>query len=167
MANDTTRVVIHGARPYDGEYELDTERAFNSREWNWIKRIAGYMPATIADGFNGGDPDLYVALAVIAMARDGKIDRTEGVRVAEAVAEVPFDGVGIPIIFPDAVEDEAPLGLTGEREQSSPNGSPEKTSFSGPSSESGSGSHVPTHVRTGTSESGTSAPRPLPTLSAS
>jgi hypothetical protein len=166
MADETTKIVVKGAGRYDGEYELDTDRAFNAREWNWIKRIAGYMPNTISDGFNGGDPDLYVALTVVAMARDGRIDRTEGVRVAETLAELPFDGAGIQIIFPDT-EPDAPLALTGAPEQSSPNGSPEKTLSSGPGSESGTTNPAPTPSPTGTSGSDTSAPRPLPTLSAS
>lgn len=167
MADETTKVIVKGAGRYDGEYMLDTDRAFNAREWNWIKRIAGYMPATISDGFNGGDPDLYVALAVIAMERDGKIDRAEAVRVAEMIAEIPFDGAGIQMIFPETEEDDVPLALTGEPEPSSPTSSPEKTNSSGAGSESGSESPVPTHVRTGISGSATSAPRPLPTLSAS
>lgn len=160
MPEETTRIVVKGARPYDGEYPLDTDRAFNTREWNWIKRIAGYMPNTIKDGFDGGDPDLWVALAVIAMAREGRIDRTEGVRVAETLAEVPFDGAGIQIIFPTVEDDDSPLALTPEPGLSSPNGSPEKTSFSGDSSESGSGSQEPTPQSTGTSGSATSAQEP-------
>ena len=162
-----TRIVVKGAKPYDGEYPLDTDRAFNSREWNWIKRIAGYMPNTISDGFNGGDPDLYVALTVIAMCREGRIDRNDGLRVAEALAEVPFDGAGIQIIFPQGEEDDSPLELTPTPGLSSQNGSPEKTPSSGSSSGSSSENPAPTPSATGTSESGTSVPRRLPTLSAS
>ena len=40
---DTTRIVVKGVAPYDGEYELDTDRAFNAREWHWIKTLSGYM----------------------------------------------------------------------------------------------------------------------------
>lgn len=133
MQDQATRIVIQGVGGYDGEYELDTERAFNTREWNWIKRIAGYMPMTIGDGLAGGDPDLYVALAVIAMCRDGKIDRTEGVRVAEVLSEAPFDNTSIQMVFPDA-EDDAPLASTSEPEPQSVNGSLEKQTSSGPDS---------------------------------
>ena len=158
------RIVVKGARPYEGEYPLGTDRAFNAREWNWIKRIAGYMPETIEDGFNGDDPDLYVAFAVIALCREGRIDRTEGLRVAETLAELPFGE--IRVIYPQTVEDDAPLGLTGEPEQQSPKSSPEKTPSSGRSSEKTSENPAPTPSPTGTSESGTSAPRRLRTLSA-
>jgi hypothetical protein len=163
-----TVVVVKGSGRYDGEYHLDVEnRALNGREWNWIKRISGYMPNTIKEGFQGEDPDLYVALAVVAMAREYRIDRTEGIQVAEALSELPFDGTAITFIFPQSAEDDAPLGLTGEPEQQSPSGSPEKTPSSGSSSKSSSENPAPTPPSTGTSESGTSAPRRLPTLSAS
>ena len=105
--SDGTRMVVKGVRPFDGEYELDDDRTFNAREWNWIKRISGYMPLTVADGFAGGDPDLFVALAVIAMCRAGKIERTEGLRVAEALAEAPFDGTTIQLIGGEVEEDDA------------------------------------------------------------
>ena len=74
------KMVIKGVPPYDGEYELDEDRAFNAREWNWIKKVSGYMPLTIGEGFAGGDPVLFVALAVIAMARSGKVERADGLR---------------------------------------------------------------------------------------
>jgi hypothetical protein len=155
VAEDTTRIVIKGIRPYDGEYELDTERAFNAREWNWIKRVAGYMPNTIRDGLAGGDPDLYVALAVIAMCRAGKVERTEGLHAADVLSEAPFDG-SIQMIFPEE-EAESPLALTDEPERPSPSGSPESQSFSGLSSARLSGPSGKTLSSTGISESGTSA----------
>jgi len=134
VQDQATRIVIKGVGGYDGEYELDTERAFNTREWNWIKRIAGYMPNTIKEGLAGGDPDLYVAISVIAMCRAGKIERNEGIAVAEILAEAPFqlEGGAIQVIFPD--EDDSPLASTSEPEPQSVNGSLEKQTSSGPDS---------------------------------
>ena len=165
MPDESMKIVVKGTRAYEGEYPLGTDRAFNAREWNWIKRIAGYMPETIEDGFNGDDPDLYVAFAVIALCREGRIDRSEGLRVAETLAELPFGE--IRVIFPQATEDDAPLELTGEPERQSQKSSPEKTPSSGGSSGTSSETPAPTPSPTGTSELGMSAPRRLRTLSAS
>ena len=107
------RIIITGIPPYDGEYELDSERAFNSNEWRWIKQVSGYMPLTVAEGFDGGDPILFVALAVIAMRREERIGREDVLKVAEALAEAPFDGASITMVGDEVVEeDEVPLDLT-------------------------------------------------------
>lgn len=132
-----TKIVISGIKPWDGEYDLDSERAFNTREWRWIKQISGYLPLTIDDGFKGGDPDLFVALAVIAMNREGRISRDQGLDVAETLAEAPFDGASIMF---DATEevDELPPVLTSADDGSSPNETRSNTSISGESSRNGS-----------------------------
>lgn len=101
------QIKIQGIRPWDGEYELDVDRTFNTREWNWIKRVSGYMPLTVQDGFAGGDPALFVALAVIAMCRAGRITRDEGLRVADELAEAPFDGASIAMVGDEADEEAA------------------------------------------------------------
>ena len=107
------RIVITGIPPYDGDYELDSDRAFNAREWRWIKKVSGYMPLTVSEGFEGGDPDLFVALAIIAMAREGRVTKDEGLRVADVLAEAPFDGAAITMVGDEVVEDDAiPLDLT-------------------------------------------------------
>ena len=158
MADETAKVVLEGVPPYDGEYDLDTERAFNAREWHWIKKVAGYMPRTIREGFRGGDPDLWVALAVIALARAGKIDRSEGLAVADLLAEQPFemDGGAITLVFPDE-DDDSPLELTDEPELLSQTGSPDKPTSSGPNSTTSSAPSDKTPSSTGISESDTSA----------
>lgn len=104
------KFVISFGIEYDGEYEFD-DRAWNTREWRWIKQISGYMPATIGAGYEARDPDLYLSLAVIAMCRAGRIGRDEGVKAAEEIAEVPWDGAGISIIGEEA-EPDVPLALT-------------------------------------------------------
>lgn len=119
------RIIIQGFRGYDGDYELDTERAFNAREWRWIKKISGYLPLNVQEGFAGRDPDLFIALAVIALCRDRKIDREDGIQVADVMAEEPLqirDNVGAPekgmasiTLLGDKVEDDAlPPALTSE-----------------------------------------------------
>jgi len=155
---DTTKIVLKGVPPYDGEYELDLERAFNTREWRWIKAISGYMPNTIREGLVGGDPDMYVAISVIAMCRAGKIDRDDWRVAADVLAEAPFqlEGGAITIVFPE-VEDDSPLGLTSEPEQPSLTRPLENPSFSGDSLRTDSDPSDRTLSSTGTSESGTSA----------
>lgn len=109
------KIVISGIRPHDGEYELDVDRAFNTREWMWIKKVSGYLPMNVQEGFAGGDPSLFVALAVIAMCRSGKIERNEGLRVADELAEAPFDGAAITMVGDETVEEDAvPLDLTSQ-----------------------------------------------------
>lgn len=105
------RIVIDVPR-YKGEYDLDTDRAFNAREWQWIKKVSGYLPLTVDDGFAGGDPGLFVALAVIAMCREGKITRDDGLRVADELMESPFDGVAITLVGDPVEADDVPLDLT-------------------------------------------------------
>ena len=42
----------HGVPPYDGRYDFDLEgRELTTREWGWIKRLSGYLPLTIEEGF--------------------------------------------------------------------------------------------------------------------
>ena len=153
VTDEPTRIVVNGIKAYEGEYELATDRAFNAREWHWIKKIAGYMPNTVNEGLAGDDPDLYVALAVIAMCRAGRVDRADGLRVADVLSEAPFGS--IDMVFPEAPD--VPLELTGQPEQPSQNGSPSKTSSSGPSSPNTSDSSDRTPSSIGTSESDTSA----------
>ena len=47
-------LIITGVPPYDGRYEFDMERDFTTREWGWLKRLAGYLPLNIEEGFDGG-----------------------------------------------------------------------------------------------------------------
>ena len=82
-------IVISGVKPYDGRYELDLEGVpFTRREWGWIKRLAGYLPLTIEEGFAGGDPELFTAFAVIALHRAGVIRPAEAADVYERFADV-------------------------------------------------------------------------------
>lgn len=91
-------LVITGVPPYDGEYDLDlTGQVLSTLEWRWVKKISGYLPLTIAEGMEGGDPDVVVALAVIALRRAGKIQKEQALQVAEVLADPPFDGVTLQL----------------------------------------------------------------------
>jgi hypothetical protein len=84
-------VIVDGVRPYDGRYLFDIEgRELTTREWGWIKRLSGYLPLTLEEGFRGGDPELFAAFAVIALYRDGKIDAREATGVFERIVDAPF-----------------------------------------------------------------------------
>jgi len=93
------RVIVSGIPPFDGEFELDlSTRVFSTLEWRWIKKISGYLPLTIQEGLEGGDPDIFVVMAVIALYRAGKIQREQAYMTADLLAEPPFDGSAIQII---------------------------------------------------------------------
>lgn len=98
------RFVIKGVKPYDGEYPLD-DTEFTTREWSWIKRISGYLPMTAEDGFKGGDPELFVALAVVAMVRAGRVEKGDALSVADKLADSAF-GSSLTFVADDE-EDEA------------------------------------------------------------
>ena len=118
------KLVIQGLAPYNGEWELDKGRTFNAREWRWIKHMSGYMPLTMREGFAGGDPDLYLALACIAMCRNGKIDRDDGMRVWEELSERDTTNASITLMASEADEeaDEVPLDITPPPDEPSQTG---------------------------------------------
>ena len=82
-------VVIEGFKPYDGRYPLDNSIEFTNNEWRWIKRLAGYMPLTVEEGFDGGDSELFTVLALIALRRAGKIGTDDVTPLFERMGDVP------------------------------------------------------------------------------
>jgi hypothetical protein len=48
------------------------------------------MPATIDDGLDGGDPELFSVFAVIALRRAGRVDNSEVPEVFERFIDAPF-----------------------------------------------------------------------------
>lgn len=105
------QIVIAGVKPYDGRYDLDLGQELTTREWGWIKRLAGYLPSNLTDD-SFSDPELGCVLAVIAMRRAGRIQPAEVVGVFEKLADAPF-GSAISIEGePDAegVEEGPPPG---------------------------------------------------------
>lgn len=73
--------------PYAGEYDLDLDdEPLTMLEWRWIKKLSGYMPATIGDGVRGADPDVTLALGVIALHRAGKVAERDVMDAADRLA---------------------------------------------------------------------------------
>jgi len=83
-------MVIERVPPYDGRHPLDPDIEFSTREWGWIKRLTGYMPLTVDEAFQGGDPELYAVLAVIALHRAGKVDAAGVPGLWERFQDTPF-----------------------------------------------------------------------------
>ncbi len=70
-------------KPYVGRYPFNFLRELTIREWGWVKRNTGYLPLTVDDALEGGDPELVGILAVIAMVRAGRIGNAEVAEVYE------------------------------------------------------------------------------------
>lgn len=82
------KIVIAESRRYEGEYDFDVvDDPLTTLEWRWIKKISGYLPMTFEDGFVGRDPDLFLAFAVIALRRAGKVDKDEALLAAERMED--------------------------------------------------------------------------------
>ena len=64
------KIRIEGVPPWDGDYDFDP--SFKNRELNRIKNITGIRGGEIAEALAAGDTDLMVALAVLALERQGK-----------------------------------------------------------------------------------------------
>jgi hypothetical protein len=80
---------ITGARPYDGRYELDfAAQGFTMRETGWLKRFAGYIPATM-DENTYSDPEFVGVLAIIALWRNGRIEATDAPLIWERFQDLP------------------------------------------------------------------------------
>jgi hypothetical protein len=144
-------IKVEGVGRLDGTYDLgDNDRVFNGREWHWIKQISGYMPGTISEGFAGQDPDLFYALAVIAMCRSGKVRREDAVDAADEMKEAPYTASTITLIGDmDEEADELPPPSEGGNDASSLNGSPSSTDTRKPSDNSSGTSSMPESVRSG------------------
>lgn len=69
--NRADKIVLSNVPPYDGEYELDVTYLTN-RELHTIKNLCGLRAGELDDALQAGDSDVIVALAVIALERNGK-----------------------------------------------------------------------------------------------
>ena len=72
---------IKGVKPWDGEYELDEDRAFNAREWRWIKKVSGYVPLTLGEGFADATRTCSWRSPSSRCAGKGRLTGTTGLRV--------------------------------------------------------------------------------------
>ena len=98
------RIVIEGVHPYDGRWDFDlVGRELTTREWGWIKRLSGYLPLTIEEGFS--DPELITVFAAIALRRAGRIEPREVPEVFERLSDAPF-GSAITLETEEAEEDD-------------------------------------------------------------
>jgi hypothetical protein len=147
-----TSIVVHGVQPYDGRYELDLTQEFTTREWGWIKRLAGYLPAQM-DDVSFTDPEFICALAAIAMRRAGRIQTSE-----------------VPAVFGKLIDAPFTEAITAEADDDDQEAEPDPTASSS-SNGSTSGADSPTNSATsaappsptGIRDSGTSVSAP-PTL---
>lgn len=107
------KIILKGIVPFDGAYDIDfTEKPLTTNEWYWIRKFSGYMPLTLVDGLEGGDPTLMCAFALIALVRNGDVEPTErNLKGAfEAIASVPFDGEGLTVDFTEEENVSSPGG---------------------------------------------------------
>ncbi len=123
-------LVIEGIRPWDGRYEFEIEEQEpTTREWSLIKRFSGYLPLTIQQGLEGGDPELFCAFALVALRRAGKIEPADVQQVYDRLADAPF-GATIRLEGDQAepAEDDAGPPATSSNGSSSISGDDSKTS---------------------------------------
>jgi hypothetical protein len=110
-------VVVSGVPPYDGRYPFDLENSgFTTQEWGWIKRLAGYLPLTIDEGWAGGDAELFTVFALIALVRAGKAADSEAADVFGKLQRAPFDTT--IRLESDRVEEEGDAGPPPESSNS-------------------------------------------------
>lgn len=65
------KIVVDGIPAFNGEYPIDLE-AFTMRELQIIKRMSGVRAGELSEAFAAGDSDLILAIAVIAVRRNGR-----------------------------------------------------------------------------------------------
>jgi hypothetical protein len=150
-------IVVEGVKPWDGRYEFDLERQpLTTREWGWIKRLAGYLPITIDEGFDGGDPELFTCFAVIALRRAGQIENRDVAATYERIIDLPQERTIRIESDTEAIEDDASPPAT------SSNG---KQGSSGPSSPTSSETLPLSPARSGTPASASSGSGPATSAS--
>ena len=125
-------VVVDGLKPWDGKYPLDTgDQPLTTREWGWIKRLTGYLPAD----FTVNDPEVICVLAVIAMHRAARVATDEVPDVYNRVIDAPF-GANIRLeVTEQAGDADGPPPEPGVTSSSTPfsgNGSPTSSETSAP-----------------------------------
>lgn len=145
-------VTLTGVKPWDGRYRLDLGgQQLTVREWGWLADLTGYLPLTIDEGFEGGDPKLYAALAVIAVRRAGRLNGGDDVAdMFDRLLDAPWPAT-IRLESDDDVED-------GEQPADPPAGSSNGSgAISGPASTTSSASSPAIPPDSGTPASAISA----------
>jgi hypothetical protein len=77
------------AKPYVGRYPFVPLEEMTTREWGWITEHTGYMPLQVEDALAGGDPRLVTMLAVVALARAGKVANADVAQVYDRLSDQP------------------------------------------------------------------------------
>lgn len=132
------RFVVTGVSPaFDGDYPIDIG-SFTMRELQIIKRMSGVRAGELEEAFNAGDSDLILAIAVIAVRRNGK-----QWEVFERLAW-ESDLTAITFVGEEVAEEAAPLTLTPPVLPATPAG-PQETS--GPPSENDGDDSQETNLR--------------------
>jgi hypothetical protein len=134
-------IVLTGVGDLDGRYEFDLDgREFTTREWGWLKRLSGYLPLTIGEAFDGGDPELFACFAVIALHRSGKVLARDVPDAFERIIDTP--SLAAIRIESDQAEEE-------DEERPPPSSLNESDSISGNASATSSATSVLPLSRTG------------------
>lgn len=89
-----TKVEVGGVAGFDGTYEIDLS-TLTGRELHFIKRLSGVRAGELVDGLLATDYDLVIAIACVALTRDGH-PHAEDAEVAFMDAE----GGAVSIILP-------------------------------------------------------------------
>ena len=100
------RIVLDHPR-YKGEYEIVSARDFTNLEWRWVKKISGYMPNTIGDGWDGDDPDMWIAFAVVALHRAGRVSKDEALQAAASFDDLAGSSF-VQVVGVEAATDDPP-----------------------------------------------------------
>jgi hypothetical protein len=137
-------VVVKDVPPYDGRYELDLEnRPLTTREWGWVKRLAGYLPVDMEDENKWTDPEFVTVLALITFVRSGKIQREEVPHVYERLLDTPFDLARITLEMGAVAEATEPAPLAASSSLSTADSGPSLNGSSETSEPSPSPSGIP------------------------
>lgn len=122
------KFIVTGMPAFNGEYPIETG-SFTMRELQIIKRMSGVRAGELEEAFSAGDSDLILAIAVIAVRRNGKAwEQFEALAwetdleaitfVADEEDERGTAGDAVPLIPPSPPElsgsSSAPQPLSGD-----------------------------------------------------
>lgn len=123
------RIVLEGTA-FDGAYELDFEQVYSGHELHLIKKLAGLRLGEIQEAVKAGDYDLYVAFAVIALWRAGKVQRDRALEAADVLLEAPAGSIAFEDEDDARPPEQTPTnssGDSGRQDESSESLSPDSS----------------------------------------
>lgn len=88
------KIKIEGAPPYDGEHDLDL--TFTNRDLRTIMELSNVEPIDVLESMRKGNTSVFVALAVIALRREGQIVNVDALWDAEAGKITFIDDDAVP-----------------------------------------------------------------------